>query len=174
VPTRELTPGPPERMWRLSSWLVNQVASRAYRVVSEELAHRGAHTSQFAVLNALDEFGSYSQATLVRRLGMDRSDMVATLDLLEDRGFVTRAPDPTDRRRNIVQLTPQGRREFARLVELVDAAQERVFSGLSARERADLHALLLRVFEQHTNWRLPPQLSRPGKRGSARGQRAAG
>jgi DNA-binding MarR family transcriptional regulator len=169
VHTRELTAGPPERLWRLPSWLVNQVASRAYRVVSEELARRGAHTTHFAILSALDEFGSSSQATLVRRLGVDPSDMVAALDHLESRGLVTRAQDPTDRRRNTVQLTSRGRREFARLVELVNAAQERMFSVLSARERADLQALLLRVFEQHTQWLPPPQLSRSGERESARG-----
>jgi MarR family transcriptional regulator, lower aerobic nicotinate degradation pathway regulator len=153
-------------MWRLTSWLVNQVASRALRIVREELARRGSHTNHFAILCALDEYGSSSQATLVRRLGIDRSDMVADLDLLEDRSLVKRAPDPTDRRRNTVQITPRGRRELARLTELVDAAQEQMFGVLTARERADLHALLLRVFEQHTDWRPPPELSRSGERES--------
>ena len=157
-------------MWRLSTWLVNQVASRAYRVVSEELGRRGAHTSHFAILSALEEFGSSSQATLVRRLGIDRSDMVAALDFLEKRGLVTRAQDPADRRRNTVELTSKGRRELARLVELVDTAQERVFSVLSPRERADLLALLLRVFEQHTQWHPPPHLSPPGERAAPRGR----
>lgn len=150
-------PGPPERLWRLSTWLVNQVAGRAYRLVSEELHHRGSHTNHFAVLSALEEFGTSSQATLARRLGIDRSDMVATLNDLESQGLITRTRDPDDRRRNAVMLNRKGRRELSRLVELVETAQERMFAALSSGDRAELHRLLLRAFEDHTAWRPPDQ-----------------
>jgi DNA-binding MarR family transcriptional regulator len=60
-------------------------------------------------MTALDEAGPASQADLGRRTTIDRSDMVATLNELGDLGLLDRAPDPTDRRRNLVSLTPAGR-----------------------------------------------------------------
>jgi DNA-binding MarR family transcriptional regulator len=142
-------------MWRLPSWLINALAGRAYRIVSEELRRREAHTHQFAILSGLEEFGTSSQATLGRRLGIDRSDVVATLNELESRGLISRVQDETDRRRNAVKLTAKGRRELVRLVELVDGAQQRIFDVLSESERAELERLVRRVLQQHLPWRSP-------------------
>ena len=53
-----------------------------------------------------------SQLQVAQRLGIDRTTMVALLDVLERQGVVARRPDPNDRRRNIVELTDQGRKTF--------------------------------------------------------------
>jgi len=47
-----------------------------------------------------------SQTELFQRLGVDGSDMVALVNHLERQRHVTRPPDPVDRRRNSVSLTP--------------------------------------------------------------------
>jgi MarR family transcriptional regulator, lower aerobic nicotinate degradation pathway regulator len=147
--------GPPEGMWRLPTWLVNQAAHRAYRLVSDALSERDAHTSHFALLCALDEFGTSSQATLGRRLGMDRSDVVGALNELQRRGLIVRVQDESDRRRNAVSLTAKGRLELGRLIKLVDRAQEEAFDFLSESERSQLEKLLRRVVEHHSAWQRP-------------------
>ena len=64
----------------------------------------------FTVLVALDEYGPSSQASLGRRLGIDRSDMAAVVAELERDGLIARARDANDRRRNVVTLPPRARR----------------------------------------------------------------
>jgi DNA-binding MarR family transcriptional regulator len=60
----------------------------------------------------LEELGPASQAALGRRSGIHLSDMVAAINELADRGLVERAPDPADRRRNIISLTAGTRPRF--------------------------------------------------------------
>jgi DNA-binding MarR family transcriptional regulator len=77
-----------------------------------------------------------------RAPALDRSDIVATLnDLLAD-GFVRRKPDEADRRRNIVVITPRGRRLLERLDARVDEVQSALLAPLGEQERATLVRLL--------------------------------
>ena len=87
------------------------------------------------VLAALDEHGAASQADVGRRAGIDRSDVVATLNELVRDGFAVRAPDPSDGRRNVVTITTKGRAILERLELVVEAVQEAVLDPLTARER---------------------------------------
>lgn len=137
----------PRRLRGLPSWLLSQAALRGQRVVSEQLAADGLRRYHFTVLVALEEDGPASQAALGRRLGIDRSDMVAVINELEGRGFLERTRDEHDRRRNVIALTAAGRKALARLDARITAAQEALVAPLSAREREELVRLLTRVLE---------------------------
>jgi MarR family transcriptional regulator, lower aerobic nicotinate degradation pathway regulator len=137
----------PRRLRRLPSWLLNQAALRAQRVVSERLAAEGIRRHHFGVLVALDEDGPSSQAVLGRRLWIDRSDMVAVINDLEQDRLVARDRDERDRRRNVIRLTPAGRRALKRLDARVEQAQAALLEPLSAAERRTLEQLLTRVVE---------------------------
>lgn len=137
----------PRRLRRLPSWLLNQAALHAQRVVSERLAAEGIRRHHFGVLVALDEDGPSSQAALGRRLWIDRSDMVAVINDLEQDGLVARDRDERDRRRNVIRLTPAGRRALKRLDARVEQAQAALLEPLSAAERRTLEQLLTRVVE---------------------------
>lgn len=102
--------GTPQRLRALSSRLVNQAALAANRIVDQELTGAGARRYHYALLAAAEEYGPSSQADLGRRTGIDRSDMVATVNDLAERRLLERAPDPEDRRRNVITITPAGRR----------------------------------------------------------------
>jgi DNA-binding MarR family transcriptional regulator len=137
------------RLRNLPSWLVNQVAIAGNRLVAEGLATVGRRRHHYALLAALDEAGPASQADLSRRIMIDRSDMVATVNELGDQRLVERAPDPTDRRRNVVTITPTGRKRLRELDRLVAGAQDELLEPLSAKERAQLIRLLTRVVDHH-------------------------
>jgi MarR family transcriptional regulator, lower aerobic nicotinate degradation pathway regulator len=139
----------PRRLWRLPSWLINQATLYANRLVSEGFAAAGVRRHHFTVLVTLDEDGPASQAELGRRLSIDRSDMVAVLNDLEGAGLVTRARDETDRRRNVVQITPAGVAELKQLDARAEAAQDALLAPLEPKERRELERLLTRVVEFH-------------------------
>jgi MarR family transcriptional regulator, lower aerobic nicotinate degradation pathway regulator len=139
----------PRRLRRLPSWLLNQAALNANRIVAEGFAAEGVRRPHFAVLVALDEDGPASQAELGRRLSIDTSDMVAVLNDLERERLVARARDESDRRRNVVRLTNAGARALERLAEQVEHAQTELLAPLSAKERRELERMLARVIEHH-------------------------
>jgi DNA-binding MarR family transcriptional regulator len=132
----------PTRLVGTPSWLLNQAAQRATRTVGAALTSAGAHRTHFSVLAALDEYGPASQASLGRRCGIDRSDMVALVDTLAAGGYLERRQDPDDRRRNLVSITAAGRGRLRELATAVSDAQDDALAPLTAAERTRLVALL--------------------------------
>jgi DNA-binding MarR family transcriptional regulator len=143
----------PARLRGKASWLISKTALHAHRMITEGLAPVDARGYHFAVLAALEEFGPASQITIGQRCGIDRSDTHATVNELADQELVVRAPDPCDRRRNIITITPAGRDRLEQLDVVLTAVQDDLLATLSAAERAQLVELLTRVLAQHTEVR---------------------
>ncbi|MFD5176491.1 MarR family winged helix-turn-helix transcriptional regulator [Nocardia sp. NPDC058379] len=135
---------------RLPSWLLTQTAHHAHRLVSDGFAAVGARGYHYRLLATLAEFGPASQAELGRRSGIHVSDMVATINELADNDLVERAPDPDDRRRNVITLTAAGTRQLRRLEKQLAASQDELLAPLSADERAQLTTLLTQLLDHHT------------------------
>ena len=141
----------PERLRSLPSRLLNLAAIYAQREVSERLAVLDSRKWHYATLAALEEFGPDSQSGLSDRTGIYRSDLVATINELTARGFVVRAPDPADRRRNAITLTDEGRRHLKRLDTLMAEAEAEFLAPLSATDRAELTRILRLIVEHHAS-----------------------
>lgn len=138
-------PSTPSRLRRLPSRLLAMAAARADRLVTAGLANADAHKWHYAVLAALDESGPASQSELSGRTGIFRSDLVAVLNELEERDFLRRAPDPADRRRNVISMTSHGARQLARLDKLMASLQDDLLAPLSPSDREELIDLLSQV-----------------------------
>lgn len=149
----------PARLRAQPSWWINQAALPANRLVVDALADAEMRRYHYALLAALDEIGPASQADLSRGTTIDRSDMVATVNELVEQGLVERTADPTDRRRNVVTITPAGRRQLRKLDRLLGKVQDELLAPLSAEERKQLVDLLTRVVNHH---------ARTGERSRAR------
>jgi len=96
----------PARLRGKPSWLISKASARAHRLIAEAMAAAGGRAYHFAILAALDEFGPDSQVRIGQRCGIDQSDMNAMVNELTGQGHVARAVDPSDRRRNLITLTP--------------------------------------------------------------------
>lgn len=90
----------------------------------------------------LDPDHAISQKELAARLHCNPSTVVDPTDRLEDKGLVVRSPRPTDRRINVLTVTPKGRdvREMlvARLFDPPDA-----FLSLPAADQARFRDAML-------------------------------
>jgi MarR family transcriptional regulator, lower aerobic nicotinate degradation pathway regulator len=139
----------PERLRHAASWLINQASAHSHRLLADGFAAAGARGYHYRLLATLEEFGPASQADLGRRAGIDRSDVVAALNEMAGKRLVERAPDPADRRRNIITLTPAGRRHLHELDRVLAAIQDELLAPLSSSERARLTELLTRVTDHH-------------------------
>ncbi|GAA3385095.1 MarR family winged helix-turn-helix transcriptional regulator [Cryptosporangium minutisporangium] len=137
------------RLPSLPSWLLTQTALHAGRLVADGFAADGARGYHYRLLGTLAEAGPSSQAELGRRSGIHLSDVVAALNELAADGYVQRAPDPADKRRNVVTLTEAGRERLAVLEARVTAVQDHVLAPLNPSERNQLVALLRRLLDHH-------------------------
>jgi DNA-binding MarR family transcriptional regulator len=109
----------------------------------------GLHPYHHAILLVLDEGSAETQGSIADALGYDRGQLVGLLDELEERRLIERRRDPNDRRRHLVQPTPEGKRTLRKLRALSREVEDEFLAPLSEDERAQLHALLLRLAEVH-------------------------
>jgi DNA-binding MarR family transcriptional regulator len=139
----------PERLASRTSWLITQLAVHTHRLVLDGFAAVGARGYHYRVLATLYEFGVESQIELARRCGMDRSDVVAAINELAEQDFVERAPDPGDRRRNLISITRAGERHLRRLDRAIDKVQDDLLQPLPTEDRRVLADLLTRLLTYH-------------------------
>lgn len=81
--------------------------------------------------------GPCSASELAERLDSDAPYVSLTLRDLEERNYVQRTEDPTDRRRRIIDLTPQGRELAERAVTIMTTPPESMYTLTDS----ELHAL---------------------------------
>lgn len=140
-------PRPPTRLQALTSWQANKVAVLGARMTARHMPLTAR--AEFAVLAALEEYGPLSQAEIGRRLGLDRNEVSTLVTRMESAGYLTRGPDPADRRRNLVTLTRAGRGRLEEVQLYADAAQADLLLGLEPREREQLNQLLSKLLSAH-------------------------
>jgi DNA-binding MarR family transcriptional regulator len=137
----------PSRIQQLPTWLISRAYAHSHRLLAEGFAAAGVRGYHYRLLAALDEFGPASQADLGRRTSIDRSDVVAALNELAGRGLIQRAPDPDDRRRNVITITPAGSEQLRTLDQILEGVQEKLLAPLSGADRTQLLRLLTRLVE---------------------------
>lgn len=84
---------------------------------------------------------------LATALAADPPYVTLMVDKLEEEGYVARGPHPTDRRRKLVSLTPEGRRVAERAAEIL-ASPPPGLTGLPPADLATLADLLDRAAER--------------------------
>lgn len=149
TPEPRVVPRLPEELVSSTSFLLKRLGFAVKDKAMEAYERSGLHPYHHAVLAVLHEGSRETQGAIADALGYDRGQLVGLLDELEDRGLVERRRDPADRRRHIVRLTPAGKRALAKLRALARQLDDDFLASLDEDERVQLHALVLRLAEQH-------------------------
>ncbi|MEM7738975.1 MAG: MarR family transcriptional regulator [Deinococcota bacterium] len=135
----------PDALSGYTGYLLSYVSQMAHMRVDESLAALEIDVRQFGVLILVGETEHRSQIAISQNMGLDRTHVVRLVDSLEALTYLTREPNPTDRRYYKLTLTALGERTLSKAKQLVDDAQDDVYRELSTEERGELHKLLNKV-----------------------------
>lgn len=119
------------------------------------------------LLETVGSTAAHSQRELCDLLGVDRSDMVRLVDVLEDAGLVTRVRDDNDRRRQLIGLTAAGEKLRGEIRDAVAAAESSVIADTPPAEAAALGAALTASLSDAPVPAPPAPGDDPGARDSA-------
>jgi MarR family transcriptional regulator, transcriptional regulator for hemolysin len=121
---------------------VSRAVSRAF---DDALSEAGGSLPVWLVLISLKSGQLASQRELAEAVGVQGATLTHHLNAMESAGLVTRRRDPANRRLHLVELTPGGEALFLRLRAAAMAFDQRLRTGLSGSETAQLETLLTRL-----------------------------
>jgi DNA-binding MarR family transcriptional regulator len=149
----------PDERERLQAELSNEVRGnqRATDVVDELVCQLlGVNRTDARCLDILDQDGSMSAGDLAAASRLTTGAITAVIDRLERAGYARRVPDPSDRRRVLVELTPKA---YASAMELMVEPYKELYAPLAARYSDDDLRLLIdftrqgrELQERHAEW----------------------
>jgi DNA-binding MarR family transcriptional regulator len=128
------------------SVLSNRLTRAAARVYSRRFRLSAPEWRTMAVLG---RYGAMHANSVVDRTAMDKVRVSRAVARLTAAGHLTRRVDPTDHRRAILDLTPEGASTYHQIVPWLRAVQEEILAGLDSGERNFLEQVLFKL-EQHS------------------------
>jgi DNA-binding MarR family transcriptional regulator len=129
--------------------LIGYNLKRAYVIVQtdfrETLGEDGLSARMFSALSLTVRYPNITQSELAKRLGIERSGLVAIVDALEEKKYLTRAAVPGDRRVQALVPTETGTKAYQDAVAAVQAHEDRLFADMTASEKETLLILLKKI-----------------------------
>ncbi len=164
-------PGAPPERQRLYVELGSEVRAnqRATDVVDDLVCQLlGINRTDARCLDILDQHGSMSAGDLAAASRLTTGAITAVLDRLERAGYAQRVPDPTDRRRVLIELTPKAYEATMELMVRPMAELSRPLAMAYTEEQLRLFIEFTRlgreIQERHAEWlraRLPARRGEP-------------
>jgi DNA-binding MarR family transcriptional regulator len=110
-----------------------------------------------------------SPTSIAERLIVTTASVTSLLDTLERRGLVERHPDPTDRRRLLIEITPDGKAIVDQFLPEVVALQTAALATLTEVQRRQLVELLATLGANLTTLDAAEVIRAAAPRGAPRG-----
>ena len=131
--------------------LIGYNLKRAYLVVQKDYRRAvgpdGLSPRVFASLSFVVADPNLTQSDLARRLGIERSELVAIVDELERRGYLDRVPVPGDRRVHALRPSQAGRAAYQRAIARAQSHEAALLDMLNEGEKRKLLHLLAKIRE---------------------------
>ncbi len=122
------------------------LSNRLSAAIAESYSQRfGLSIPEWRVMAVLARDAGLSAAEVAERTAMDKVAVSRAVSRLLSTGRAQRETASGDRRRSMLELTPEGRRIYARITPALRKYEAELLAGLGARERQTLDALLTRL-----------------------------
>ena len=139
----------PEELISSPVFLLKRLGFKAKELHFDAYSEAGIHPYHYAVLATLAEGERETQGAIADALDYDRGQLVGILDELEERGLVERRRDPEDRRRQVVLMTPEGKKALTKMRALSKRLDDEFLAPLTPEQRKQLQQILLALAVEH-------------------------
>lgn len=124
---------------------IGALISMTYRsnfvMINTKMKELGLSAGQFFVLMVLSHNQGVTQDTLAWKLLIDKGSIARAVKILEDKGFIRRITDESNRRAVLIYLTETGEQLIPQVLKIDQELEETTLAGLTEQER--IHAKLL-------------------------------
>lgn len=127
------------------------------------LAHKSYHHYLLKVLKEIDVYQHYqiilllsrsgrtTQKALCEKLQIEKSNMAAIMDILENKNYITREVNYKDRRGRLISLTPKSAQLIEILESLFTSFEEQITSEITWLEMNNCLRVLQKVNDKFRN-----------------------
>ncbi|MBA4864618.1 MarR family transcriptional regulator [Streptomyces sp. PSKA54] len=105
-----------------------------------------------ALLRQIADGEAVRPGELATRLAVEASHVTRQVQQLQKAGYLTRVPDPDDRRAQLIQLTPFGREAVERIREVSCRGMQGALAGWSPEELQQLATLFHRMVDDFLSY----------------------
>jgi DNA-binding MarR family transcriptional regulator len=145
--SRSETPAPLARSLTYRLHLLHKITDQVSQQRYEQ--ELGMSLSDGRCLATIGSFGPLSVNELAEHSNLNKSQASRGAQALVDQGFVIKVDHPEDGRGVLLELTPGGRRLWARSMALIDERNADIFGCLSAREQQALSDMIDRLIDHN-------------------------
>jgi len=145
--SRSETPAPLARSLTYRLHLLHKITDQVSQQRYEQAL--GMSLSDGRCLATIGSFGPLSVNELAEHSNLNKSQASRGAQALVDQGFVIKVDHPEDGRGVLLELTPGGRRLWARSMALIDERNADIFGCLSAREQQALSDMFDRLIDHN-------------------------
>jgi DNA-binding MarR family transcriptional regulator len=125
--------------------LLGRVKIEMHDALERELAPHDITAAQFVILMNLSTGEVDSASKLCKGVSYDPGAMTRMLDRLEAKGLIRRVRCGDDRRKVILELTPEGKAVYPKLVATYVGVLNRLLRGFTKTDVRQLETLLSRI-----------------------------
>ena len=135
-----------ENHWKIFA-LLSEIYLKTRKLAEKYLKPLKITWPQFVTLLNLSQGDNISQKELAARMESDTTTTMVLCDSLEKKGWIKRVKDPSDRRINRLQVTPQGESVFSLAYPLMMAKYKMLTEQISSDGLQVTLSVLSRLFD---------------------------
>ena len=141
----------PPSMRDRTTFLLYRAGELSHSMANDMLAPIRLTARQVGILTLVIELEPMTQKALGDMLGIDRTTMVALIDDLEHKGYLTRQRHPRDRRAFLIEPTGEGRAAKVEAIKILDEQKRHFLAPLTPGQQKQLLALV-KLLQRPPRW----------------------
>lgn len=128
----------------LEGYIIEQTAKKMKQGFAKLLYAKniGITVDQWIILDILSTTESISQLSIAEKSGKDSPTVTRILDILEKKEMLRRNPDPSDRRRFLISLSPKGKKIIKKVKPLSIKYRSSCYTNLNTQDLENLRKIL--------------------------------
>jgi DNA-binding MarR family transcriptional regulator len=133
----------------MTGFMIERSSKRMKQVCQQILKENDFNITvdQWVVLQELNQNDGQGQISLANRTFKDAPTITRIIDLLSQKGYVTRVNNPEDRRRFKICLTTEGKDLVTQVSPFIFEFRKKAYAGLNQEQMDNLKQALNHIFD---------------------------